>query len=66
MLGWGCPVFARKFPADTAANVLQAVFAMMVEERAAQPQGLLVPDREGGEFRKQCKALARKTLKQQF
>lgn len=60
MLGWGCPVFARKFKAEAAATLLQAVFAMLMEENRVRPQGLLVPDSEAGAFHKQCKALSRK------
>lgn len=63
MLGRGCPLFARKFPADTAATLLQAEFAMLVAENAARPQGLLVPDSRATHFSSQCKALQRSASK---
>ncbi len=63
MLGRGCPLFARKFPADTAAALLQAEFAMLVAENAARPQGLLVPDNRATHFNSQCKALQRAAKK---
>lgn len=69
MLGLGCPLFARKFPADTAAALLQAEFAMLLAENGARPQGLLLPDNKAGEFDSQCRALqraAKKSRKQIF
>ena len=63
MLGRGCPLFSRKFPAETAAALLQAEFAMLVAENAARPQGLLVPDSRATHFTSQCKALQRSASK---
>ena len=37
-LGRGCPLFARKFPADTAHKVLEASFGMLVSEARVAPQ----------------------------
>ncbi|BDA45402.1 probable glycosyltransferase BC10 at C-terminar half [Coccomyxa sp. Obi] len=59
MLGRGCPLFARKFPSESAAALLQAEFMMLVTENGAQPQGLLVPDNRAVNFGAQCKALRR-------
>ncbi len=59
MLGRGCPLFARKFPSESAAALLQAEFLMLVAENGARPQGLLVPDSRAVNFGAQCKALRR-------
>ena len=68
-LGRGCPVFARKFPGDTAHKVLEASFGMLVSENRVGPQGYLVPDSKAPGFAKQCKSLgqpAAKSRKQLF
>ena len=57
MLGRGCPLFGRKFPADTAGNVLQTVFAMLQQENRALPQGSLVPDPRMANFQALCNAV---------
>ncbi|CAL5228702.1 g11882 [Coccomyxa viridis] len=67
-LGRGCPVFARKFPSDTAHKVLEASFNMLVSENKVAPQGYLVPDSKAPGFDKQCKSLGQpaKSRKQLF
>lgn len=67
-LGRGCPVFARKFPGDTAHKVLEASFNMLVSENRVPPQGYLVPDSKAPGFDKHCKSLAQpaKSRKQLF
>ncbi len=57
-LGRGCPLFARKFPADTAQKVLEASFNMLIVENKVAPQGHLVSDAKTPGFDKQCRALA--------
>lgn len=57
-LGRGCPLFARKFPADTAQKVLEASFNMLIAENKVAPQGHLVADAKAPGFDKQCRALA--------
>ena len=67
-LGKGCPVFARKFPSDTAHKVLEASFNMLISENKVPPQGYLVPDSKAPGFDKQCKSLGQpaKSRKQLF
>jgi len=57
-LGRGCPLFARKFPKETAHKVLEASFNMLASESRVAPQGYLVPDSKAPKFDKQCTELA--------
>lgn len=56
MLGRGCPLFGRKFPRDTAGNVLAAVFGMLQQDNRVLPQGPIIPDPRMANFRGLCRA----------